>query len=342
MNYLFPNSLLFNLGCLTVVLFLICFFLINLNSSRIKKVDEQNAMAKVYLDGLLATKYDMLTNGKGKDGERRLAQVVVKLLNDIGVQFKTNQDVGIPDAILLPRGNDPYSKEIDLLLVTEFGVYVIEAKDWGGHLSSERDENGQVLLTHRNGARELRDAPLQKTFGKLKVIQKAIPQETNCHALVVYTDANGTLDPKFGSNYMTLQELPYFLRTERDNRFSVSNLEALQNQVFDQLDKSPDALHDHMMRLSPTNENIRRYQENHHAIVAAQAQPQIEYPEKIKTKVWLAAFFASLAVSGLTYAYAPTPAPAVVNQSDNKKIEKMMPKAKAVTDKKQKTHIVKN
>lgn len=340
MNYLLPNSLLFNLVCLTTVLFLVCLFLSYINDSRIKKVDAQNAMAKAYLDGLLATKYDMLTNGKGKDGERRLAQVVAKLLNEIGVQFKTNQDVGIPDAILLPRGNDPYSKEIDLLLVTEFGVYVIEAKDWGGHLSRTSDINRKVNLLHPSGATELRNDPLQGTIRKLDVIKKVIPQDMNCHALIVYTDSVGTLDPKFGSNYMTLQELPYFLRTERDNRFSVSNLEALQNQVFDQLDKSPNALHDHMMRLSPTTDNIKRYQTNHQDIVAAQARPQIKYPEKIKTKVWLVAFFAALAVSGLTYAYAPKPAPAVVNQSDNKKIEKMTPQAKAVTDKKQKAHRV--
>jgi hypothetical protein len=340
MNYPLLNSLLFNLVCLTTVLFLVCLFLSYINDSRIKKVDAQNAMAKAYLDGLLATKHDMLTNGKGKDGERRLAQVVVKLLNHIGVDFKTNQDVGIPDAILLPRGNDPYSKEIDLLLVTEFGVYVIEAKDWGGHLSTANDGNGKLVISYPSGKTELRDAPLQKTNGKLKVIQKAIPQEINCHALVVCTDENGTLDPNFGSNYMTLQELPYFLRTERDNRFSVSNLESLQAQVFGQLDKSPNALHDHMMRLSPTTDNIKKYQENHHAVVAAQARPQIKYQEEIKTQVWIVAFFVSLAVSGLTYAYAPKPSPAVINQPTSQKIEKVMPKAKAATDKKQKSHRV--
>lgn len=160
MNYLLPNSLLFNLGCLTVVLFLICLFLNYLNSSRIKKVDAQNAMAKAYLNGLIATKYDKLTNGKGKAGENRLADVVYQTLNEIGVDFKTNQDVGIRDAVLLPQGSDPYSKEIDLLLVTSYGIYLFEAKDWSGRWSNVTCDSDKLTLTYPNGQVDVRSAPL--------------------------------------------------------------------------------------------------------------------------------------------------------------------------------------
>lgn len=337
MTSLPPGSLLFNLVCLTVVLFLICLFLINLNNSRIKKVDEQNVMAKAYLDGLVAVKNDLLTNGKGKAGENRLADVVYQTLNEIGVDFKTNQDVGIRDAVLLPQGTDPYSKEIDLLLVTLYGIYLFEAKDWSGRWSNVTCDSDKLTLTYQNGQMDMRDAPLKKTVGKLQVIKNAIAVEPNTHALVICTHSNGSIDPNLSSKYMTLNDLAYFLRSERDNRIPIGDIETLQTQVFGQLDKSPDALHNHMMRLSPNNENVKFYQDNHHAILAAEARPQITHPEKIKTKAWLLAFFGSLVVSSLAFAYAPKPVPVVAKQQDVHKIDKVVSKPKAVATKNKKS-----
>lgn len=176
--------------------------------------------------------------------------------------------------------------------------------------------------------------PFKKTVGKLQAIKNAIPIEPNTHALVICTHSTGSIDPNLSSKYMTLSDLAYFLRSERDNRIPIADIETLQSQVFGQLDKSPDALHHHMMRLSPNNENVKLYQENHHAIVAAQARPQIAYPEKIKTKVWLVAFFTSLAVSSLAFAYAPKPAPVFIKQQDTQKVEKVALKTKMATPKK--------
>lgn len=334
MTSLLPYSILFNLVCLTTVLFLICLFLNYLNSSRIQKVDGQNAMAKAYLNGLIAIKNDMLTNGKGKAGENRLADVVYQTLNEIGVDFKTNQDVGIRDAVLLPQGTDPYSKEIDLLLVTAYGIYLFEAKDWSGRWSNVTCDSDKLTLTSPNGQVDVRSAPLKKTVGKLQAIKNAIPIEPNTHALVICTHSNGSIDPNLSSKYMTLNDLAYFLRSERDNRIPIADIETLQSQVFGQLDRSPDALHHHMMRLSPNNENVKLYQENHHAIGAAQVRQQIVYPKKIKTKGWLVAFFGSLVVSSLVFAYAPKPAPVVAKQQDTQKVEKVSSKTKIVTAKK--------
>ena len=260
----------------------------------------ENASNAATLSSLKAANHNILNDEKGKQGEDAVYAAVTHICDALGLDCITNRELKCPNAILLPQGTDTFSKEIDLVLVSNLGVYVFEVKNWHGGWSQKSGESHLLQCNRINNQVESRPAPLAKTQRKLEQLLKQsglgdVPAES----LVVFTNPQGSLDPNLSTNYLHISELSYFFRTkfacmtERNERYDI---QGLFESIWDCLDRSPHAMHNHMMRLSPFTDNIKTYQTNHKNIVALEKQPVLEFKLKRPLKFWVlnATFFIGL------------------------------------------------
>jgi len=261
------HSLLILVGlCL---LMLICHIISN--NAEAKKILEANAARKAEIDSLRIANHRTLNSSKGK--------AVLSIFQSLNIECISNRQLSCPHAILLPIGNDKYSKEIDLLVVSEIGVFVFEVKDWRGlwaakgdqpHLlskvSSKSSSSSSSNSSHLSSQHPSNDrpAPLLKTQNKLKdLLNRANLTDIHAQALVVFTDNQGNVDAQLPPNYLHISELTYYFRQQAASFFDAIEYEGeggydvydLAEQIRPCLDSSTNALHNHMMRLSPSSES---------------------------------------------------------------------------------------
>lgn len=243
-------------------------------------------------------------DGKGYEGELRLIAAITKTLDRMGVKHFTHLTQGFADAIILPKGYDRFSKEIDLLLVCEFGVYVFEAKDWFGGITKS-DAYGKLTIMDFEGNSKDRSDPLPSTIGKMELLGNNLSVNTHCKAVVVITDQNGMFHPRLATSYLHINDIPYFFRVERDNSSKTLDLELTKREVFGQLDPSPTAKHDHMMRLTPDADNIKKYHANQAEIEVLMSRPNLGYTPQGKPMWWISGALVSILFAGTAYAFYP-------------------------------------
>jgi hypothetical protein len=231
-------------------------------------------------------------NEKGEAGEVIAEQAVEKVLRSIGTWFTTNKAQGFESAVLLPTGKGTYSSELDMLLATTFGVYVIEVKNWPGRWS--RGSDGMLHVDYGDGSRHApRKDPLKKTVGKLQRIMRNVPMNIAGKGIVINTDPQGSFDHNLGANYIHVRDLENFFRHEysqNDVFDDKASIDALEKSVFKGLDGSPTAKHDHMMRHPPegdaaTYQNLVR---KHEALAVNRSTPKSA--REIRANNWFAAF----------------------------------------------------
>ena len=89
-----------------------------------------------------------------------------------------------------------YSKEIDLILVSEIVIFVIEIKNWQGAWSSQAEDSRYLQCKRTNNQIHSRPAPLYKTQGKLaQLLQKSGLEYVPAESLVVFTHPLASLEP---------------------------------------------------------------------------------------------------------------------------------------------------
>ena len=268
-----------------------------------RKMNTDSDKAAADLGALQIAQNERLKGGKGYQGELNLIKEVTRTLDLMGIKYHTHLSQGFEDAVILPKGRDPHSKEIDLLLVCEFGVYLFEAKDWYG-LTSRSGEIGKITVTHKIGESQDRDDPLPGTLSKMKLLGNNLSINTRCKAVVVITDKDGIVHPHLDTGYLHISEIPYFLRAERDHFSRTVDMAVICDEVFGQLDTSPTAKHDHMMRLSPDKGNVKVYQDSHAAIEQKKEKVDlIKLPEGKPVRWFVSAVLAFL-FAGVTIAAA--------------------------------------
>ena len=307
------HSLLILVGlCL---LMLICHIISN--NAEAKKILEANAARKAEIDSLRIANHRTLNSGKGKQGEDAVHKAVLSIFQSLNIECISNRQLSCPHAILLPIGNDKYSKEIDLLVASEIGVFVFEVKDWRGlwaakddqpHLLSKVSSKSSSNSSHlsRQHPSNDRPAPLLKTQNKLKdLLHRANLTDLHAQALVVFTDSEGNVDAQLPPNYLHINELTYYFRQQAAAFFDAIENEGeggydaydLAEQIRPCLDSSPHALHSHMMRLSPSSESLQTYQSNHRRLVELEAMPVLTHQSDSPFAYWISnmLFFMSLA-----------------------------------------------
>lgn len=292
----------------------LCLFMLGchifINNKEANEIIEANSIRETEISQLRAANHRILHPGKGKQGEDAVHQAVLSIFQSLNLQCVTNRELHCPQAILLPTGDDKYSKEIDLLVVSEIGVFVIEVKDWRGLWAAKEDQ--PHLLSKISGSTSSqnqsndRPAPLLKTQNKLKeVSNRAKLTNLNAQALVVFTDNQGNVNAQLPPNYLHISELAFYFRQQAATFFEAIEHEGevgydatyLAEQIRPCLDASPNALHKHMMRLSPSSDSLQTYQRNHRRLVELEAMPVLTYQSDRPFSYWVSnmLFFMSLA-----------------------------------------------
>lgn len=219
---------------------------------RLQKIQKLNAV----LDGLLNAK-------SGVEGELALIRTVKNALTELNVNHITHIDYGIKDAVLVFKNNSSY--EFDLIVLTEIGLYVFEAKNWWGEVKLS-NQPGKLELDQFQKGTFLRSDPSETNHKKMRALVKPISQSIYCFAPVVFTNLETKLDSNIPNHILHINNLESFFEREfdaakRSNREKLS-VQELSKEIFSQLDHGPRAKHFHMMRMPETEENsVKLYHE---------------------------------------------------------------------------------
>lgn len=252
------------------------------------EVDAENAGNKRLIDSLDAAQHEALNGGKGREGELKLALAVDRVMENMSLGWSSNTMMGFPNAILLPEGNDPYSKELDFVLLCDLGIFAFEVKDWHG--TWQQSDDPKFIETMRgNSEIDKRPAPLPKIQSKLALLMRKLGYTVPCEALVVFTDPASSLSAHLPAQYMHINELDYYFRFKRDNTHAVTDVTAVLADLKKCFDTDPNAMHMHMLRLSPSNDLIKGYHERDKQLTALKKRPHLGYPEPRKYGPWIKA-----------------------------------------------------
>ena len=303
-----------------------CFFMLAchvwINNLKVKEITHVNAARKVEIDLLHVANQQILNSGKGKQGEDAVHHAVLSIFQTLNIQCVSNRQLSCPQAILLPTGDDKYSKEIDLLVASEIGVFVIEVKDWRGLWAAKEDQPHLLSKISNKSSSDssrlssphpsnVRPAPLLKTQNKLKdLLRRAKLADIRAEALVVFTDTDGNVHAQLPPNYLHISELTYYFRHQAASFFdevehegkSVYDAYDLAEQIRPCLDSSPNALHNHMMRLSASSESLRTYQSNHHRLVELQSMPVLMHQSDRPFGYWVSTMLFFMGLAALSHA----------------------------------------
>ena len=208
----------------------------------------------------------ILQGSEGAEGEVIAGHAVRNALASLGVWYCTNQGAGFQNAVLPPEGNSDQSSELDVVVATAFGIYAIEAKNWKGGWGLARNGMLKPDYGFSYGSNDPRENPLSKTQRKLERLTRNVTLPIVRKALVINTHPEGKFLNGLPDNFVNVKQLKQFFADEsqRNQHFpDETSSNELREAVFSQLDKSPTAKHDHLMRLPPTTKNIKFYQEHH-------------------------------------------------------------------------------
>lgn len=110
----------------------------------------------------------------GKRGEKEVYKTLKK---GLGRKYKILRDVYL--------GSEKKSTQIDLLVVSRYGIFVIEVKNWSGKIyGTEESLNWQV---YNKGYRNEYYNPIRQNNGHLNSLKKAIGGDLVYTPIVVFT-----------------------------------------------------------------------------------------------------------------------------------------------------------
>lgn len=149
-----------------------------------------------------------------------------------------------------PGSNYP-TIEIDHLVVTLFGVFVIETKHWSGQVDPS-PHNDYILRSTKLGETEERKSPLSQNRSKLSFIRTHLPRQWAVAGAGVFTSPDANLSPHLPSDLIRLDDMPQWLRTQRDlnkGKQAVDIPKAVA-AILQYRDRSPKAASDHKSRIT--------------------------------------------------------------------------------------------
>jgi hypothetical protein len=298
---------------------LFCLFMLAchawINNQKSKEVLNANTARKAAIDSLRSANHQILNSGKGKQGENSVHHAVLSIFQSLNIECVSNRQLSCPQAILLPTRDDKYSKEIDLVITSEIGVFVIEVKDWRGIWAAKEDQPHLLrkVSNHRSSQSPSNDrpAPLLKTQNKLKdLLNRAGLHQIHAEALVVFTDNEGNVHAQLPPNYLHISELAYYFRQKATAFFDEIENEGksaydaydLAEQIRPCLDHSSHALHNHMMLLSASSESLRTYQSNHRRLVELEAIPVLMHQSDRPFGYWASNMLFFMGLAALSHA----------------------------------------
>lgn len=153
------------------------------------------------------------SQASGDAGEARVYAELRRIL----AQLCGNDFYVHPTALLLLHapGTEFPTAEVDHLVVTPFGIFVIETKNWVGTILPGR--SADHVVCHLPGGRlEERRSPISQNRTKVAFLRGTLPATWNVQGLGVFSNDACTLSAELPLAMVSLRDLGYWLRTRRD------------------------------------------------------------------------------------------------------------------------------
>ncbi|MFL9876499.1 nuclease-related domain-containing protein [Paraburkholderia megapolitana] len=154
--------------------------------------------------------------------------------------------------ILHAPGTPHPTAEIDHLVITPFGMFVIETKAWSGYITSGHDGDTLTRIL-QDGTREVRQSPDRQNRSKVAFLRSVMPGMWPIEGLGVFA-GECDLDPALPLSLVKLRELEHWLRSRRQaylkKNFPPVNVNAAWEAVRLVADLDPCALHNHRVRVT--------------------------------------------------------------------------------------------
>ncbi|KVK87702.1 nuclease [Burkholderia ubonensis] len=160
------------------------------------------------------------SQASGDIGEARVNDELRRILSHLcGSDFYVH-----PTALLLLHapGTEFPTAEVDHLVVTPFGIFLIETKNWAGSILPGR--TADLLVCHLPGGKlEERRSPISQNRAKVAFLRGTLPATWNVQGLGVFAHDACTLSADLPLALVTLRDLGYWLRTQRDRHARSGN-----------------------------------------------------------------------------------------------------------------------
>lgn len=187
---------------------------------------------------------------RGEAGETAVRQALRRILNALcGTRYYLHPTSLI---ILHAPGTPHPTAEIDHLVITPFGMFVIETKAWSGYITSGKDSDTLTRIL-QDGTREVRQSPDRQNRSKVAFLRGVMPGMWPIEGLGVFA-GECDLDPALPLSLVKLGELEHWLRSRRqaylNKNFPPVNVSAAWEAVRLVADLDPCAEHNHRARVS--------------------------------------------------------------------------------------------
>ncbi|MFM0145499.1 nuclease-related domain-containing protein [Paraburkholderia sp. RL18-085-BIA-A] len=186
----------------------------------------------------------------GEEGERRISgdlhRHLARLCGDDWLVFD--------NLILIHAPGSAFpTAEIDHLVITPFGIFVIETKHWAGAVT--RDESADMLmLAAIDGQRLARTSPMKQNAAKVRFLRGLLPPRLwIVEGLGVFSHEAGTVDPTLPAALLERGELYRHLRICQQ-RFAHTGtgrlpVRTVADAILRHADMRPQALVEHRQRI---------------------------------------------------------------------------------------------
>ncbi|ABX19238.1 MULTISPECIES: nuclease-related domain-containing protein [Burkholderia cepacia complex] len=181
------------------------------------------ALYKQYADshrGQRSTRPVTRSQASGDAGEARVNAELRRVLAHLcGSDFYVH-----PTALLLLHapGTEFPTAEVDHLVVTPFGIFVIETKNWAGTILPGQTAD-QLVCHLPSGRLEERRSPISQNRAKVAFLRGTLPATWNVQGLGVFSHDACTLSAGLPLALVNLRDLGYWLRTQRDRHAESGN-----------------------------------------------------------------------------------------------------------------------
>ncbi|KVN06968.1 nuclease-related domain-containing protein [Burkholderia diffusa] len=160
------------------------------------------------------------SQASGDVGEARVLCELRRVLSQLcGNDFYVH-----PTALLLLHapGTEFPTAEVDHLVVTPFGIFVIETKNWAGAIVPGGSVD-TVVCHLPTGKLEERRSPISQNRAKVAFLHGTLPAVWNVQGVGVFAHDNCTLSPDLPLALIGLRDLGYWMRTQRDRHVRSGN-----------------------------------------------------------------------------------------------------------------------
>ncbi|MFM0113478.1 nuclease-related domain-containing protein [Paraburkholderia nemoris] len=150
--------------------------------------------------------------------------------------------------------------EIDHLVITPFGIFVIETKHWSG-VVTRGDRNDTLRLTIPDGQSFVRTSPLKQNATKVSFVRSLLPPRLwTVEGLGVFSNEVARMDPALPMALLECGELYPHLRT-RQQQFGLRGVGRLPVRVISEAllkhaDTRPEAGIEHRTRVQANSREL--------------------------------------------------------------------------------------